>query len=197
MTTTKRYIPDGYIKAVENLEFNIQVFVNVPKLTALGFYGKAVKPAFHYRYRTPESLKESVSTWYKNLKTNLKEKSDRKALIKKANSELDLEKHFKIGTILYSCWGYDQTNIDWYQVKEIKGKKLLLQRIQSKIVETSFMSGNSEPVKDSFIETEFYSLVHVNYIQSDGTPRFGFSKFADYECISTWDGKSKSCSWYA
>ena len=44
-----------------------------------------------------------------------------------------------IGKIFYSSWGYEQTNIDFYEVVEVSksGKSLTLQQIGSKIVEVN------------------------------------------------------------
>ena len=43
----------------------------------------------------------------------------------------------KVGTILYSSWGYDQTNIDYYMVTKIIGKTFVeIQRIESQLDES-------------------------------------------------------------
>jgi hypothetical protein len=39
---------------------------------------------------------------------------------------------YKEGDIFYTSWGYDQTNVDFYQVTEVKGKMLLLREIAEK-----------------------------------------------------------------
>lgn len=40
----------------------------------------------------------------------------------------------KVGDILYSSWGYDQTNIDFYEVVEVKAKAVVIRKIESKVV---------------------------------------------------------------
>lgn len=43
----------------------------------------------------------------------------------------------KVGDILYSSWGYDQTNIDWYQVVSVSpsGKSANVRKISGRTVE--------------------------------------------------------------
>lgn len=55
----------------------------------------------------------------------------------KAQAREDFKHGFTVGQILYSSWGYDQTNIDFYQITAIKGKMVTLQRIGRKRVEGS------------------------------------------------------------
>ena len=58
----------------------------------------------------------------------------------------------KVGDILKSSWGYDQTNIDYFQVVKLIGKTMVgLRAINGEMVEsTSWASGKVRPVKDSF-----------------------------------------------
>lgn len=72
-----------------------------------------------------------------------------KGKVKKA---LEKESIVKVGDIFYNSWGYDQTNIDWYQVVALTktGKSVKVRPIAGKIKETGFMSGESTPIKGKF-----------------------------------------------
>ena len=49
---------------------------------------------------------------------------------------INIKNEFKVGDILYSSWGYDQTNIDFFKVKKFAGKTMIeLVPIESKMVE--------------------------------------------------------------
>ena len=75
-----------------------------------------------------------------------------------------------LGDIFYSSWGYDQTNIDFYQVVELKGKHtLVLRRNKAKkgLSQTSW-NGYTRPIRDEF-ETGYY-----------GEPITVRTKFVDY-----------------
>jgi len=43
-----------------------------------------------------------------------------------------VNKHFKKGDILDSTWGYEQTNVDFYEVVDATEKTVILQKIGSK-----------------------------------------------------------------
>ena len=64
-----------------------------------------------------------------------------------------------VGSILYSSWGYDQTNIDYYKVTKISttGKTCKIVRIGSRrLEETGFMSERTEPDPDTEINSLDY-----------------------------------------
>lgn len=62
----------------------------------------------------------------------------------------------KVGDIFVSMWGYDQTNVDYYQVTALKGKTMVvLQAIGYEVVgHNGFMQSTVKPVRDNFIEGE-------------------------------------------
>lgn len=62
---------------------------------------------------------------------------------------------------LFSCeWGYEQTNVDYYQVTATKGKHTIVVRelrtIRKDVGQT--MTGLSRPIRDSFADNKSYTL---------------------------------------
>jgi len=54
--------------------------------------------------------------------------------------------------ILVASWGYDQTNIDYYQVTKLIGAQTVeIRKIAAQITPTGFMSGQCLPVIHQFI----------------------------------------------
>ena len=48
-----------------------------------------------------------------------------------------MKHNFKKGDILYISWGYDQTNVDFYRVKELRGQtQLILQGVDLDLIKT-------------------------------------------------------------
>lgn len=59
----------------------------------------------------------------------------------------------KVGDVFYSSWGYEQTNIDFYQVIALKGATMVtLQKINYTSRPNGFCSAMVKPVPDSFVE---------------------------------------------
>jgi len=74
------------------------------------------------------------------------------AIIPKEQSNKDL-----LGKVFYSSWGYDQTNVNFYQVVALKGKKtVILQELNSEYRPTGDMSGKVKPIVDSFKSEKTY-----------------------------------------
>lgn len=64
-----------------------------------------------------------------------------------------------VGDIFYACWGYDQTNYDFYQVVELRGKHTAIVRKNAcKAEMCSDYSGYKRPIRDSFCSENEYSL---------------------------------------
>jgi len=60
------------------------------------------------------------------------------------------QREIKPGVILYTNWGYDQTNVEFFKVVRINGKKFFTVReLETEKVETGFMSGKKRP-KNTF-----------------------------------------------
>lgn len=84
-----------------------------------------------------------------------KAKADRKAV--RDAERVKADDRFNVGSILYASWGYDQTNIDFYQVVERVGKvTMVLRPIGAETVPGS--EGRDcdrvKPVKGDFVAGE-------------------------------------------
>jgi hypothetical protein len=55
-----------------------------------------------------------------------------------------------VGDILVSSWGYDQTNVDYYQVIATSGSMATIREIQGQIVQSDRGSDRVSAVKDAF-----------------------------------------------
>jgi len=100
-----------------------------------------------YYYASEERREEVVAEYLKRAEGRKVYKAERKArpVMK-----------FEVGDMVYTSWGYEQTNIDFYQVVETRGKTVVVLRpISYSVVETtSWCSESRNPVKDSFIGEE-------------------------------------------
>ena len=105
------------------------------------FRNKKKDPVAHYRYKNEEDREAAIQRQIESELSNQKWKADRKAKAK-AN-KVDL----KVGDILYTSWGYEQTNIDFYVVTKLIGKATAeYKKIGSKHVkETSWCSAEVAP----------------------------------------------------
>ena len=63
------------------------------------------------------------------------------------------EHNIKVGDIFYNSWGYEQTNIDFYQVVKATKKTITLTGIKETAKEYNMqgMNGTVVPLKDNFV----------------------------------------------
>lgn len=101
----------------------------------------------------------------------------------------------KPGAIFYSSWGYDQTNITFYQVIRLIGKCSVevseIQAIQCEKSRTAF-GGTIMPKPDCFIGDSFRKRLLDGY--KEGQPLL---KMSSFEHAWPWDGKPKAFTSYA
>jgi len=181
------------------------------RLGAKVWFPKAIKPFWDYKFNTVEARERAIAhaVEFYTARTN----SVRERRAKRAGSDADLEK-VSYGTIFCNSWGYEQTNVDFYQVVERRGRVVKLRRIATSTVPGSegFMSDRCVPVKDAFLEARcddcgLRESLHMKaeHAFRDGTAltkRLQFSDGAPYLSMGNgwcglWDGTPHHRSWYA
>lgn len=109
------------------------------------------------KFRTIERLIEWVKETYKNIQAEI----DKKIACKELSKKEAKDHPFKEGTILYSSWGYEQTNIDYYLVTKCNGQKVELTPIGQNVVEGSYGHDSCRvtPNAKKFIGEPFNKIV--------------------------------------
>lgn len=116
------------------------------KPCAMGFFGNAVKPTFHYSFRTVERRAEYVAQWLKDMDATQARRLERKAERKAFAHTLT------VGAVLRSSWGYDQTNIEFFEVIALIGKSMVeIREIAQERTDTGHMSGDCVPTPGEYI----------------------------------------------
>jgi hypothetical protein len=95
---------------------------------------------------------------------------------------------YKVGEILYNSWGYDQTNIDFYEVVEVKGRSVMLRPVAGETTETGFMCGHKTPRPGEFCGEPMRKMIQF------GTRPYLAMKYGG---LYPYEGKPVGCSWYA
>ena len=158
---------------------------------ACGYKGKSDKPKFRYRYRSLEDAITAINEFL--LMVEKRQESDKQYKIEQLQKKKEIFSQVEVGSIFVSSWGYDQTNVDAYQVIEKKGTAtVILREIGLNIIENSDhgnMSCSVLPDKDSFLEKSEPFEKRVN--------GYGIT-MNSYSTACLWDGESSFYnSWYA
>ena len=156
--------------------------VRFSKRARLGY-----KVEFNYSFGTVERMYEYCAQYLKNLQETARRKEERK--VARAVAKAAALESVKEGDIYVASWGWEQTNIDDYQVVAKKGATVTLREIAVASIEgsESFMSDRVVPVKNEFIGGEFKKRITGKYINIDDIRHAGPAE----------EGKDFYRSWYA
>lgn len=157
------------------------------KWEAMGFQGRAQKPFFHHTFKTKEAMSKFVTEAFDRVHKN--------KAARKANRASAADGHtVKVGDIFTSSWGYEQTNVYYYQVVELKGKSsVVVRRIAGEREYTGAMAGKMTPVKNAFLDRVDPI---TKRIQSHDGSKSVYLKMESYEYAYPWDGQPKTFTEY-
>ena len=164
MKQTERFIPEGYELSWNDTDLGIQVYYKEqPYPAALCFVGKAIKPTWHYRFKNGEQRQAQVTKTFEDANRKAEYKAQQKAKKSEAMSN-----HGVVAGDVFRCsWGYDQTNIDYYEVIAVTGKTATVCRIGCLSQEDGFLQGESVPSLGAFIGKPFKKLIQKRSVDSE------------------------------
>lgn len=143
------YIPKDATE-IRDPESDAVAYLSVSgKPHAAVFVGKQAKPVGNYTFKTDELRANYVENVFASRRASMARKASaresRKAFVHSA----------KVGDIYHTSWGYDQTNVEYFQIVEIKGKYATLREIARESETTGWETGTSSPLKDRFLEPRY------------------------------------------
>lgn len=158
-----------------------------------------VKVVEAYRFdntdKRDEYITRAMAKISERIERKVQEVEEHKAL--KASVQSRIED--MVGKIFSTSWGYDQTNVDFYQVIGSTKASLRVQQIKCETVEGSAgnMCCHLVPLKDQFVEDR-ESTIHIMRVH----------KYSNQEIVSiivdghrateyTGGATGQYCSWYA
>jgi len=139
----------------------------------------------NYRFTSAESRQNWINGFIRNVESHERIKRERK------DARKNVVNTFKVGDILYNSWGYEQTNVDFYQVLESKGKTVKIREIKGRMTERgtgNSMAGYTTAIKDQFVKDT--PVITKRVTREDSI------HFNSYSSLIRWDGEELYCSCY-
>lgn len=146
-----------------------------PKGEGAIFIGKQNTATGHYIYKDYADFEKALDLQVESVKYALAQKA------KRMQERKDYKHDYVVGDILYSSWGYDQTNVNFYQVIAVVGKQVTLREVASKTVRSDRSAEYVAAMPDRFVGPPIKKMV-----QQGGMVNIDSSQRA-YK----WDGKPK------
>lgn len=171
------------IENVNILRYEVEIKGVVKPALAL-FVGKSTKPSSNYYYSTAERREEEINRVVEREREYLAEK------LAKLEERKAFKPTTKAGDIFVSCWGYEQTQVDFYLCQEVKGKTGTFVAIGSTTVEGSQGHDCCDVVANPevIIGKPFKKLIQ----KSGNGERIALKS---YEYCHTWSGRPMYRSW--
>lgn len=149
--------------------------------------GKAAKPAFYYSFRSAAEAQAYMDRFASNIARWIEAKNERAAK-RKAVKAAD---HWTVGDVAHTSWGYDQTNVEFFQVVAIKPKSVVVRQI---LVNSSDHGqpggGKAQPRRFEFCGPEQRCPLDGEGNFSAGPIWKGETKPAFRHACQRWDGKA-------
>jgi hypothetical protein len=98
------------------------------KPAAAVYSGKSENPLWDYFFGSESAREQYIADQVEKSKAAMSARQER------AQAKRDFQHGMKDGDILYSSWGYDQTNINFYEVVGVVGKQVIVREVESKVV---------------------------------------------------------------
>lgn len=193
-----KHAEENVIKS-ETLENGIEYYIsksqnvrNPNSVLVTAFSGKRNKPDIYCLYRSLAQAEGAVKAWLDGLSRVQEWKTERKEATRKARDN----KTVKIGDVFVASWGYDQTNVDAYQVVALKGtasvvvKEICLESVPGS---AGFMSETVKAIPGKFVKDAKETTHRVSAHGDSISIRIDECRTAHYEK----EIRPHYCSWYA
>lgn len=171
------YVPDGTDLAVWKYEKPTPGGTGT-LYYAIAFVANQNKPLFHYRYPNEAARDQSIEKAAKDRRDTLERKQ------KKQQERREFKHEFNVGDILYTSWGYDQTNCSFFEVTKILGPKAV------EIRELAQATDHSERGADYVVPIPGRYARHSQLMRKMVAPG-NRVKIESYAHAHKWDGKPK------
>jgi hypothetical protein len=183
-----RYIPkESKVIRIPEIDAEIALYEDNGYYVGKAFSGTRAKADWWYRFKTEAARANHIEEYKASQLKSLEYKQERK---NKRKAPALVAIPFKIGDIFSDSWGYEQTNIDFYEVVAVKSAStIVIRQIAQDTEETGFMCGNTTPRPGEYTGEPMEKRIQWYDGKAHIKSEFGW--------CSKWDGKPERCSWYA
>ena len=179
LAARRAFETEGYELRLSRPDIGIEVYAQPSRLEGAamifgrGFTGRAGKPAWSYAFRNEADLDKYVAAFVASAERSAAHKAKIKAE-RKAGPGVTV----RVGDVFSCSWGYDQTNVDYYQVtRVISDKTVEICKIAAVSWEEGHMQGRSVPSLDSFIGAPMVKRMRATGL--DGGAAVKIASYAD------------------
>lgn len=154
------------------------------------WHGKAAKPSAYYSSNTRERAVAGLRYCWNNVEGSLADRAKRQAEKATKRANLKASDFWTVGDTVYTSWGYDQTNVDFFQIVTVKARSVVVRQV---LVNNSDHGqpggGKIAPRRYEYSGPEIFCPIDENGHFSAG-PCHGKDKPSYRHGCSKWEGRS-------
>ena len=190
-TTRESYVPTGAIKITDKNSDAVVYCYTIAKGKpgALAFHGRAIKPDWHHTFADAAFRERKIRSYFEGRQRVVAARAKRRQEFKAGQA---VPHSFEAGHVLYTSWGYEQTNIEFFQVTKLIGRHMVevckIARVDASKGNEPWLTGKTLPSLDAVIGKPLRrrANAHSKSIRIDNV-RTAF----------LWDGQPKNWTAYA
>lgn len=192
-----KFLLEEIIKMNKSLDYElyehsvpgINVFINSSLFNVKIYHGKRTAPTAHKHFNEFHELVMFVDGMIKGQFDRNEEKYNQKK--QKALLAAQARQTVQVGDLYFTSWGYDQTNVEFFQVVDRPTPaKATIRQIGKISEDAGYMCANVWPKVNDFIGPEKTCLIdHNANIRNAGN--------YEHAAYPTAEGKSHYSSWYS
>jgi len=139
----------GFVSFEGELPSGVELYIDADNNSLIAFKGRKVKPVIYGRYPSFERMIYARDRFI----NDVNEDSERRRLKKSWVHDV------KVGDVFRASWGYEQTNVDYYEVVKLVGKTMVeVLEIDRDIKHTDDMQGACIPMPGYYSNNDIMRL---------------------------------------
>ncbi len=112
---------------------------------AVTYAPRSEKPVWHHSFRDEARRAKAVQEFFDAQRKRAEGVARRRAETKAWLND------FQLGDIVRTCWGYEQTNVEFYEVVEVSGKMVTVRQVATESESTGWAMGRSVPQSGLYV----------------------------------------------
>lgn len=156
------YIPQGAVKVADDRSSAVVYLYEEEggnKFCVAAFRGRRSKPEWHYGLPDAKRRSAQIEGFFETVRAQEK-------AVKEARQPRP--RGLAVGDVLYASWGYDQTNVDYFEVTSLIGSTMVeVRQIRAEMHPTSDYRGYSIPCPGEFVGEPLRRGARDGYVRID------------------------------
>lgn len=152
--------------------------------------GNARVPAWNYTFSTTARAEAAAKSLVETERSKQTRKAQQVAERKAQRAALKASDHWMVGDVVYTSWGYDQTNVEYFQVTTVKAKSVMVRQIAINSSDHGQPGGGkAAPRRYEFVGPEIFCPID-EYGRFSAGPCWNKDKPSYRHLCSKWNGRA-------